>query len=152
MSFDSRNLYAILLVGQTSKYQSFNSVIQDTCSYTMSQCSFSCRYVAPEYATSGRLTDKSDVFSFGVVMLELITGRRPVYSNQSYMDESLVTWVGLFPIESFLLYLHRSHRSLNCEHFWTTWVLNWHILVLHNCFINCEFVNGMQFSYCLDIN
>ncbi|RWV77712.1 hypothetical protein GW17_00061422, partial [Ensete ventricosum] len=49
-------------------------------------------YVAPEYATSGRLTDKSDVFSFGVMMLELITGRRPVYSNQSYMDESLVTW------------------------------------------------------------
>ncbi|CAL9112751.1 unnamed protein product [Musa textilis] len=49
-------------------------------------------YVAPEYATSGRLTDKSDVFSFGVMMLELITGRRPVYSNQSYMDESLVAW------------------------------------------------------------
>lgn len=125
MSFDSRNLYAILLVGQTSKYQSFNC---DTRYLQLHHvlCSFSCRYVAPEYATSGRLTDKSDVFSFGVVMLELITGRRPVYSNQSYMDESLVTWVGLFPIESFLLYLHRSHRSLNCEHFWITWLLNCH--------------------------
>ncbi|XP_039122912.1 proline-rich receptor-like protein kinase PERK13 [Dioscorea cayenensis subsp. rotundata] len=44
-------------------------------------------YLAPEYATSGKLTDKSDVFSFGVVLLELITGRRPVFG-----DESLVEW------------------------------------------------------------
>ncbi|KAK8547186.1 hypothetical protein V6N13_097904 [Hibiscus sabdariffa] len=47
-------------------------------------------YLAPEYASSGKLTDKSDVFSFGVMLLELITGHRPVGS--SLMEDSLVDW------------------------------------------------------------
>lgn len=54
-------------------------------------CTFS--YLAPEYASSGKLTEKSDVFSFGVVLLELITGRKPVDSTRPLGDESLVEWV-----------------------------------------------------------
>ncbi|KAI6701213.1 hypothetical protein NL676_015537 [Syzygium grande] len=46
-------------------------------------------YLAPEYAASGKLTEKSDVFSFGVMLLELITGKHPVNTD---MDDSLVDW------------------------------------------------------------
>jgi len=50
------------------------------------------RYLAPEYASSGKLTDKSDVFSYGVMLLELITGKKPV-DPSSAMEDSLVDWV-----------------------------------------------------------
>lgn len=49
-------------------------------------------YMAPEYASSGELTEKSDLFSFGVVLLELVTGRKPVDASQPLGDESLVEW------------------------------------------------------------
>ncbi|KAM7259487.1 hypothetical protein ACFE04_015228 [Oxalis oulophora] len=49
-------------------------------------------YVAPEYAMTGHLLVKSDVYSYGVVLLELLTGRRPVDMSRSPGQENLVTW------------------------------------------------------------
>ncbi|KAK7267480.1 hypothetical protein RIF29_20154 [Crotalaria pallida] len=49
-------------------------------------------YVAPEYAMTGHLLVKSDVYSYGVVLLELLTGRRPVDMSHLPGEENLVTW------------------------------------------------------------
>ncbi|XP_057782516.1 receptor-like serine/threonine-protein kinase NCRK [Salvia miltiorrhiza] len=49
-------------------------------------------YFAPEYAIVGRASLKSDVFSFGVVLLELITGRKPIHKSSNKGAESLVIW------------------------------------------------------------
>lgn len=49
-------------------------------------------YLAPEYAMTGHLLVKSDVYSYGVVLLELLTGRKPVDLSQPPGQENLVSW------------------------------------------------------------
>ncbi|CAL2254584.1 unnamed protein product [Prunus armeniaca] len=49
-------------------------------------------YCAPEYALTGQLTTKSDIYSFGVVFLEIVTGRRVIDNNRPTEEQNLVTW------------------------------------------------------------
>ncbi|KAL8224185.1 hypothetical protein R6Q57_019660 [Mikania cordata] len=49
-------------------------------------------YCAPEYAMSGKLTIKSDIYSFGVVLLELITGRKVIDMTMKPREQNLVSW------------------------------------------------------------
>lgn len=44
----------------------------------MTICFCFCSYVAPEYASTGMLNERSDVYSFGILIMEIISGRNPV--------------------------------------------------------------------------
>ncbi|KAL2487431.1 Protein kinase superfamily protein [Abeliophyllum distichum] len=50
-------------------------------------------YAAPEYVQTGRLTCKSDVWSYGVFLFELITGRRPLDRNRPRREQKLLEWI-----------------------------------------------------------
>ncbi|XP_028099158.1 leucine-rich repeat receptor-like serine/threonine-protein kinase At1g17230 isoform X2 [Camellia sinensis] len=65
-------------------------LIDFPCSKSMSAVAGSYGYIAPEYAYTMKVTEKCDIYSFGVVLLELITGRSPVQPLDQGGD--LVTW------------------------------------------------------------
>ncbi|XP_050145028.1 probable LRR receptor-like serine/threonine-protein kinase At1g56130 isoform X2 [Malus sylvestris] len=50
-------------------------------------------YLAPEYALFGHLTEKADVFGFGVVVLEILSGRPNSYNNLDPEKIYLLEWV-----------------------------------------------------------
>jgi hypothetical protein len=49
-------------------------------------------YAAPEYIMAGHLTEKSNVYSFGVVLLERLTGRRSIDRKRIGQEQDLVDW------------------------------------------------------------
>lgn len=64
--------------------------------------------MAPEYFMHGIVHEQTDVFAFGVILLELITGRRAVDSRR----QSLVKWVCLINYLFHLMFFFSSINSV----------------------------------------
>ncbi|KAI4369283.1 hypothetical protein MLD38_017742 [Melastoma candidum] len=63
-----------------------------SCQLTSDDVAGTFGYLAPEYFMHGKVSDKIDVYAFGVVILELLTGRRPIDGDCLKGHESLVMW------------------------------------------------------------
>lgn len=66
------------------------------------------RYFAPEYFMHGIIDEKTDVFSFGVLLLEIITGREALDESR----KSLVLWVYVCAVNASCQYNSASNKSL----------------------------------------
>ncbi|KAJ6943164.1 LRR receptor-like serine/threonine-protein kinase FEI 1 [Populus alba x Populus x berolinensis] len=68
-------------------------------------------YLAPEYMQSGRATEKTDVYSFGVLVLEVLSGKRP--TDASFIEKGLniVGWLNFLITEN----RPREIADPNCE-------------------------------------
>ncbi|XP_031116606.1 receptor-like protein kinase 5 [Ipomoea triloba] len=63
---------------------------------TMSTFAGTCGYIAPEYVKTRKVNEKIDVYNFGVILLELVTGRE---SNDGDMDWCLADWAQYYVVE-----------------------------------------------------
>nr|XP_043630751.1 probable serine/threonine-protein kinase PBL19 [Erigeron canadensis] len=56
-------------------------------------------YAAPEYVETGHLKSNSDLWSFGVVLYEILSGRKAIDRNLPQPEQKLIEWVKQFPAD-----------------------------------------------------
>lgn len=57
-------------------------------------------YLAPEYFMYGKVSNKIDVYAFGVVLLELLSGRKSIGLETDKGEESLLMWVRTYLMQN----------------------------------------------------
>ncbi|XP_006852871.2 calmodulin-binding receptor-like cytoplasmic kinase 3 [Amborella trichopoda] len=60
--------------------------------HIMTQVRGTAGYLDPEYSRTSQLTTKSDVFSFGILLIEILSGRRPIESRRAVDERVTLRW------------------------------------------------------------
>ena len=67
--------------------------------------------MAPEYAMRGQFSVKSDVFSFGVLVLEIVSGKKNTEFYQTNLADDLLSYVSINKCKFFLMLI----AKLSCK-------------------------------------
>lgn len=71
-------------------------------------------HIAPEYLSTGQSSEKTDVFGFGILLLELITGQRALeFGKAANQKGAMLDWVSTVA----LILSFSCHKVLMCSFF-----------------------------------
>ena len=95
-------------------------------------------HIAPEYLSTGQSSEKTDVFGFGILLLELITGQTALeFGKAANQKGAMIEWVSKHYAKLFYFsLLHNLHWKMNAfplSHFYT-------IFSVSNFFLNYYFM------------
>lgn len=71
----------------------FSKFIPDGATHVTTRVKGTLGYIAPEYAMLGKASESCDVYSFGILLLELVSGKRPVEKLSATVKRTIVQWV-----------------------------------------------------------
>ncbi|KAE9617204.1 putative non-specific protein-tyrosine kinase RLK-Pelle-RLCK-XV family [Lupinus albus] len=71
----------------------FAKLVPDGVSHLTTRVKGTLGYLAPEYAMWGKVSENCDVYSFGILLLEIISGKRPIEKRPGGVKRDIVQWV-----------------------------------------------------------
>lgn len=70
----------------------FAKLIPDGATHVTTRVKGTLGYLAPEYAMLGKASESCDVYSFGILLLELATGKKPLEKLSATMKRTIIDW------------------------------------------------------------
>ncbi|KAF3452839.1 hypothetical protein FNV43_RR03272 [Rhamnella rubrinervis] len=70
----------------------FAKLIPEGVSHLTTRVKGTLGYLAPEYAMWGKVSESCDVYSFGILLLELVTGRKPIEKLPGGVKRTITEW------------------------------------------------------------
>lgn len=80
----------------------FAKLVPDGASHVTTRVKGTLGYLAPEYAMWGKVSESCDVYSFGILLLELLSGRKPIMKVGTGIKRTIVEWAAPLVLEGNL--------------------------------------------------